>query len=337
MRTRLFLRTTEFLWQGGHTAHETEQEALDETMRMLRVYQDFAENEAAIPVVPGRKSQTEKFAGAVNSFTIEAMMGDKKALQSGTSHFMGQNFAKAFDIQYLDRNNELQHCWTTSWGVSTRMIGAIIMTHGDDKGLVMPPRLAPVQVVIVPIFKTDEERSKVLPAADEIFNKLKAAGIRVKMDAREEFTPGWKFNDWEMRGVPLRIEVGPKDVANQAAVLARRDIPGKEGKTFGVPVAEIDTKVSEMLAVIQKALFDKALAFREEHTHHPENYEDFKKAVEDGFALAWWCGSAECEDKIKQDTKATNRCIPLDQPGGTGKCIFCGKESTEKAIFSKAY
>lgn len=337
MRTRLFLRTTEFLWQEGHTAHETEEEALDETMKMLRVYQDFAENEAAIPVIPGRKSQTEKFAGAVNSYTIEAMMGDKRALQSGTSHFMGQNFAKAFDIMYLDRNNEQQHCWTTSWGVSTRMIGAIIMTHGDDKGLVFPPRLAPHQVVIVPIFKTDEERTKVLPAAEEIEKKLKAAGIRVKMDAREEFTPGWKFNEWEMRGVPLRIEVGPKDVANNAAVFARRDIPGRDGKTFGVPVAEIDTRASEMLATIQKSLFDKALAFREANTSRPETYEEFKKAVEDGFALAWWCGSGDCDNAIKAETKATNRCIPLDQEGGAGKCIYCGKESHEKAIFSKAY
>lgn len=337
MRTRLFLRTTEFLWQEGHTAHETQEEAVEETLKMLNVYVDFAENEAAIPVIPGRKSQSEKFAGAVNSYTIEAMMGDKRALQSGTSHYMGQNFARAFDIQYLDRNNELQYCWTTSWGVSTRMIGAIIMAHGDDKGLVLPPRLAPHQVVIVPIFKTDEEKASVIPAADEIFNKLKNAGIRVKMDAREEFTPGWKFNDWEMRGVPLRIEVGPKDVANKAAVLARRDIPGKEGKTFGVPVAEIDVRVSEMLAAIQKAMFDRAKAFRDEHTHYPENYDEFKAAVEDGFAVTWWCGNAECEDKIKEDTKATNRCIPLDQPGGSGKCIVCCGESKEKAVFARAY
>ncbi|MDO8588425.1 MAG: proline--tRNA ligase [Armatimonadota bacterium] len=336
MRTRLFLRTTEFLWQEGHTAHETAEEAQEETIRMLRVYQDFAENEAAIPVIPGRKSASEKFAGAATSYTIEAMMGDRRALQSGTSHNLGQNFAKAFEIRYLDRNNELQYCWTTSWGVSTRMVGAIVMVHGDDKGLALPPRLAPIQAVIVPISKTDEEREQVLPAAEDIFKRLQAAGVRVKLDARTEFTPGWKFNEWEMRGVPLRIEVGPRDVANQSAVLARRDIPGREGKTF-VPWAELDIKVPEALVTIQKALFDRALAFREEHTHRPENYEQFKEAVEDGFALAWWCGDLACEDAIKTDTKATNRCIPLEQDGGTGKCVYCGKDASEKAIFARAY
>jgi len=336
LRTRLFLRTTEFLWQEGHTAHATSEEAMEETLRMLGVYVDFAVNEAAIPVIPGRKSDTEKFAGAVNSYTIEAMMGDKRALQSGTSHYMGQNFAKAFDIQYLDQNNQLQHCWTTSWGVSTRMIGAVIMTHGDDKGLVLPPRLAPIQVVIVPISKTDEERAQVMPVAEDILKRLQAAGVRVKLDDRTELTPGWKFNDWEMRGVPLRIEIGPKDVANQSAVLARRDIPGRDGKSF-ISWAELEVKAPEMLATIQQALYNKALAFREEHTHQPETYEEFKAAVDDGFALAWWCGSAECEDAIKNDTRASNRCIPMDQPGGSGKCIFCGKDASEKAIFGKAY
>jgi prolyl-tRNA synthetase len=336
MRTRLFLRTTEFLWQEGHTAHATAEEAQEETLKMLGVYVDFAETEAAIPVIPGRKSESEKFAGAVASYTIEAMMGDKKALQSGTSHYMGQNFAKAFDIQYLDQNNELQHCWTTSWGVSTRMVGAVVMTHGDDKGLVLPPRLAPIQVVIIPIYKSDEERAAVLSAAEKIAKRLETIGIRVKFDEREEFTPGWKFNDWEMRGVPLRLEIGPKDVAKESAVLARRDIPGRDGKTF-VDWPELETKVPEMLDTIQKALFDKAMAFREEHTHRPETYEEFKEAIEDGFALVWWCGSRECEDAIKADTKATNRCIPLDQSSGKGKCIYCGGESTEKAIFSRAY
>lgn len=336
MRTRLFLRTTEFLWQEGHTAHATSEEAIEETLRMLDVYADFAMNEAAIPVIPGRKSDTEKFAGAINSYTIEAMMGDRKALQSGTSHYMGQNFAKAFNIQYSDQNNELQHCWTTSWGVSTRMIGAIIMAHGDDKGLVLPPRLAPIQVVIVPIFKNDEERDAVMVAADNIFKQLKAAGIRMKLDDRTGCSPGFKFNDWEMRGVPIRMEIGPKDVANQSVVLARRDIPGRDGKSF-VGWAELETKIPEMLVTIQKALFDKALAYREEHTHHPETYEEFKEAVEDGFAMAWWCGSGECDNAIKAETKATNRCVPMDQPGGTGKCIYCGKEAKEKAIFAKAY
>lgn len=336
LRTRLFLRTTEFLWQEGHTAHATSEEALEETMRMLGVYVDFAENEAAIPVIPGRKSETEKFAGAVNSFTIEAMMGDKRALQSGTSHYMGQNFAKAFDIQYLDQNNELQYAWTTSWGVSTRMVGAIIMTHGDDKGLMLPPRLAPYQAVIVPISKNDEERAVVLPAAENIMKMLQGVGVRVKLDDRAELTPGWKFNDWEMRGVPLRIEIGPKDIAKQSVVFARRDIPGRDGKSF-VPWAELEVKVPEMLATIQKALFDKALAFRTEHTHDAANYEEFKAAVDDGFANVWWCGSPECEAAIKADTKASSRCIPLDQPGGCGKCFHCGAETTEKAIFGRAY
>lgn len=336
MRTRLFLRTTEFLWQEGHTAHATAEEAQEETLKMLGVYVDFAENEAAIPVIPGRKSESEKFAGAVNSYTIEAMMGDRRALQSGTSHYMGQNFAKAFNIQYLDQNNELQHCWTTSWGVSTRMIGGIIMTHGDDKGMVMPPRLAPIQVVVVPIYRNEDERASVIEAAGNISNMLQAIGVRVKFDDREEFTPGWKFNDWEMRGVPIRIEVGPKDVAKQSAVLARRDIPGRDGKIF-VDWTDLEVKVPELLVTIQKALFDKAKAFRDEHTHYPETFEDFKTAVEDGFAIVWWCGDRECEDAIKSETKATSRCIPLDQPGGTGKCIHCGKEATEKAVFGKAY
>jgi len=336
MRTRLFLRTTEFLWQEGHTAHATSEEAVEETLRMLDVYTDFAENEAAIPVIPGRKSDTERFAGAINSYSIEAMMGDKRALQSGTTHYMGQNFAKAFDIQFLDQNNELQHVWTTSWGVSTRMIGAIIMAHGDDKGLVLPPRLAPIQVIIVPISKTDEERAATMQAADRIFTQLKAAGIRVKLDDRTEVTPGFKFNDWEMRGVPIRMEIGPKDVANQSVVLARRDIPGRDGKTF-VGWSDLETRIPELLAEIQQSLFDKALAFRLANTHEVETYEEFKAAVDDGFALAWWCGSGDCDNAIKSETKATNRCIPMDQPGGEGKCIYCGKPAKEKAIFGKAY
>ena len=336
MRPRLFLRTTEFLWQEGHTAHATSEEAVEETLRMLGVYADFAQNEAAIPVIPGRKSESEKFAGAVDSYTIEAMMGDRRALQSGTSHYLGQNFAKAFDIQYLDSNNALQHCWTTSWGMSTRMVGAIIMTHGDDKGLVLPPRLAPIQVVVVPIYKTKEEHTAVLAVAEQITSRLESCGIRGKLDARQGLTPGWKFNDWEMRGVPLRIEIGPKDLANKNVVLARRDIPGREGKSFA-DWAELEPKLQEMLTAIQKALYDKALAFREQHTHYPENYEEFKSAVEDGFAIAWWCGSRECEGAIKADTKATNRCMPLDQPGGKGKCIHCSGESSEKAVFGRAY
>jgi prolyl-tRNA synthetase len=334
MRTRLFLRTLEFFWQEGHTAHATSEEAEAETRRMLDVYTDFAVNEAAVPVIPGRKSDKEKFAGAVNSYTIEAMMGDKKALQSGTSHFLGQNFAKAFDIQYLDPSNTLQHCWTTSWGLSTRFIGAIIMTHGDDQGLVLPPRLAPIQIVIVPIYKNEDEKAKVLAAVDEVSQELK--DFRLKVDAREEVTPGFKFNDWEMRGVPLRIEIGPKDVEKNSVAFARRDMPGKAGKSF-VPRANLAAQVAEMLQTIQKGMYEKALAFRQANTLDPKDYAELCQVVDNGFALSWWCGSAECEAKVKEDTKATTRCIPLEQPGGSGKCIVCGAAATEKVIFAKAY
>jgi prolyl-tRNA synthetase len=261
MRTKLFLRTLEFFWQEGHTAHATAQEAEEETIRMLNVYTDFAKNEAAVPVIPGRKSASERFAGANETYSIEAMMGDGKALQSGTSHNLGQNFAKAFDIQYLDQNGALQHCWTTSWGLSTRFGGAIIMGHGDDQGLILPPRLAPYQVVIVPISKNEEEKAAVTEAARRINAELVEAGIRVKMDERDGLTPGFKFNDWELRGVPLRIELGPKDIAKQTAVLARRDKPGREGKSF-VPQAGIAAAVADMLKTIQTALYDRALSSR---------------------------------------------------------------------------
>jgi prolyl-tRNA synthetase len=334
MRTRLFLRTLEFFWQEGHTAHATSQEAEEETRRMLDVYTDFAVNEAAVPVIPGRKSDKEKFAGAVNSYTIEAMMGDKKALQSGTSHFLGQNFAKAFDIQYLDPNNTLQHCWTTSWGLSTRFIGAIIMTHGDDQGLILPPRLAPIQIVIVPIYKNDDEKAKVMAAVEEVTQELK--DFRLKVDTREEVTPGFKFNDWEMRGVPLRIEIGPKDVEKNSVAFARRDMPGRAGKSF-VPRQNLADQVAEMLQTIQKGMYEKALAFRQANTLDPKDYAELCQVVDDGFALSWWCGSAECEAKVKEDTKATTRCIPLEQPGGSGACIVCGAPATEKVIFAKAY
>ncbi|RLE29723.1 proline--tRNA ligase, partial [Candidatus Acetothermia bacterium] len=254
MRPRLFLRTTEFLWQGGHTAHATPEEAEEEALRMLDVYADFAENEAAIPVIKGRKSESEKFPGAVRSYTIEGMMGDRKALQMGTSHNLGQNFAKAFDIQYLDRNNQLQYCWTTSWGVSTRLVGAIVMVHGDDQGLILPPRLAPIQAVVVPIYKDREERSRVLEFADRVVGELKGA-VRLKVDDRDEYTAGWKFNEWELRGVPLRIEVGPRDVAAEQVVLARRDVPGKAGK-WTVPLARLAEEVPKALEEIQKALYE---------------------------------------------------------------------------------
>ena len=334
LRTRLFLRTAEFLWQEGHTAHATAEEAEAETIQMLKVYTDFAVNEAAIPVIPGRKSESEKFAGAVRSYTIEAMMGDKKALQSGTSHFLGQNFAKAFDIKYLSKTNDLEFVWTTSWGLSTRMIGGIIMVHGDDQGLRLPPKLAPLQAVIVPIFRNDAERSRVMPVVDQLRQQL-AEAVRVKVDDREE-TPGFKFNDWELRGVPLRIEVGPKDVDKGTVVFARRDVPGREGKSF-VPQAGIVDAARSILAAIQADMLQRATEFRDANTREPKSYAEFKAIVEDGFARAWWCGERQCEAEIKEETKATTRCIPLEQPGGSGACIHCGKPAQEVAIFAKAY
>jgi prolyl-tRNA synthetase len=336
LRTKLFLRTLEFFWQEGHTAHATLEEAEAETRQMLDIYTNFAVNEAAIPVIPGRKSASERFAGADETYSIEAMMGDGKALQSGTSHNLGQNFAKAFEIRYLDKNGVLQHCWTTSWGLSTRFIGAIIMVHGDDQGLILPPRLAPHQAVIVPIFKSDDEKSKVLETARRIRAELVASNFRVVLDEREGTTPGFKFNDWEMRGVPLRIEIGPKDVQKGSVVLARRDKPGKEGKSF-VPQTGIADAVSQALDAIQKALLERALAFRNANTADPQNYDEFKPVVEKGFAHSFWCGNAECEQRIKEDTKATLRCIPLEQPGTQGTCICCGKPASEKAYFAKAY
>jgi prolyl-tRNA synthetase len=336
LRTKLFLRTLEFFWQEGHTAHATLEEAEAETRQMLDIYADFAIRDAAVPVIPGRKSAAERFAGADQTYSIEGMMGDGKALQAGTSHNLGQNFAKAFEIRYLDKNGVLQHCWTTSWGLSTRFVGAIIMVHGDDQGLILPPRLAPFQVVLVPIFKTEDEKVEVMQAAQKIRSELVASDIRVKLDEREGMSPGFKFNDWEMRGVPLRIELGPKDVAKGSAVLARRDRPGKEGKTF-VPQAGIRDAVGAMLEDIQKALFDRALAFRQKNTLEPTDYSEFKSAVETGFAYTYWCGDSGCEERIKDETKATLRCVPLDQPEGKGRCILCGKEAKEKAYFAKAY
>jgi prolyl-tRNA synthetase len=337
MRTKLFIRTLNFYWQEGHTAHATYEEAQEETLRMLNVYNDFAGDEAAVPVVPGRKSESEKFAGADASYSIEAMMGDKKALQAGTSHNLGQNFAKAFDIKYLDKDNELKHCWTTSWGFSTRFIGAIIMVHGDDQGLVLPPRLAPIQVVIVPIYKSDEEKGKVLAAATRLKAVLQGE-MRVKLDDREEVSPGYKFNDWELRGVPLRIEIGPKDVDKNQVVLARRDVPGKAGKSFvsqdGLVLLD---GAREMLDTIQAELHRRALTFREDNTHRPQTYDEFRQVVEEAWAMAWWCGERECEAQIKEDTKATTRNIPMDQPGSGGVCIRCGKPAKEQAIFARAY
>lgn len=333
MRTRLFLRTTEFLWQEGHTAHATAEEAEAEARRMLDVYTDFAVNDAAIPVIPGRKSDTERFAGAVRSYTIEAMMGDKRALQSGTSHFLGQNFARAFGTQYLDRNNELQYVWQTSWGVSTRMIGAIVMVHGDDQGLILPPVLAPIQVVLVPIWRKDAEKEAILAAVADLRSRLASAGVRVRADDRDDVSPGFKFNDWEMRGVPLRVEIGPRDLAANQVTLARRDT----GAKFPVPMADLAAHVPDLLKDIQASLLRRATAFRDANTHDVHTWGELAEAVADGFARAWWCGSTECETKIKEETKATTRCIPFDQPGGTGRCVVCGAEAREQAIFARAY
>jgi len=334
MRTRLFLRTLEFYWQEGHTAHATSQEAEEETLRMLDVYTDFAVSDAAVPVVRGLKSEREKFAGAVRSYSIEAMMGDTRALQAGTSHFLGQNFAKAFDIQFLNWNNDLQHVWTTSWGLSTRFVGAIIMTHGDDQGLIMPPKLAPTQVVIVPIYKSEEEYSRVMEVVKKVTAELK--DFRLHVDDRSEVTPGFKFNDWEMRGVPLRIEIGPKDVDKGTVAFARRDMPGRAGKSF-VPQTQLAAQVGDMLALIQKSIYEQALTFREDNTYDPKDYAELIEVMKKGWALSWWCESDACEAKVKEDSKATTRCIPLDQPDGEGKCIVCGQNASKKVYFSRAY
>jgi len=342
MRTRLFLRTTEFLWQEGHTAHATAEEAQEETMRILEIYAGFAINDAAIPVVKGRKSKSETFPGAINSYAIEAMMGNKWALQSGTSHFLGQTFAKAFDIRFLDENNQLQYVWTTSWGVSTRMVGAIVMTHGDDQGLVLPPVLAPYQIIVVPIWRKTEQKSAVLEAVENVKATLASAGIRFHVDAREGQTPGWKFNHWEMKGVPLRVELGPRDVAQGQVVFARRDVPGKEGKS-AVLLAGLAQAAPDVLAAIQANMLAKAARFRDENTHEAEDFETLKAITTDGWALAWWCGDEECEANIKERVReeagipVTTRCIPMEQPGGRGVCIGCGKEATEQAIFGRAY
>jgi prolyl-tRNA synthetase len=270
------------------------------------------------------------------STSIEAMMGDKRALQSGTSHFFGENFARAFDIQYLDQNNTLQYCHTTSWGLSTRMIGAVIMVHGDEQGLVLPPKIAPFQVVLIPIYRKEAEKAQVMTVVEKIKAELLAAGIRLKLDDRDELTPGFKFNDWEMRGVPLRIEVGPKDVAKGTVAFARRDIPGREGKSF-VPQENLAAQVQEMLETIQANMLAKATAFRDANIHDADDYTALGAAVTDGWAFVWWCGDDKCEAQIKTDTKATSRCIPLDQPGGEGECVVCGKKAEKKTYFARAY
>lgn len=336
LRTKLFLRTLEFYWQEGHTAHATAEEAEERTRQMLDVYTDFAVNEAAVPVIRGVKSEMERFAGAERTYTIEAMMGDGKALQSGTSHNLGQNFAKAFDITYLDQSNHLQHCWTTSFGLSTRFIGAIIMTHGDDNGLIMPPRLAPYQTVIVPIYRKDDEKGSVMEAVARIEKELQDAGVRVKVDDRDNLSPGFKFNDWELRGVPTRIEIGPRDVEKNSVALARRDVPGRDGKQF-VSQDGLAQTVVDLLADVQQSLLDRATKFRDENTHDVSTMAEFQEAVQTGFARVWWAGSNADETRVKEETKATIRCFPLEQPGGTGTCFFTGQPADKVAIFGRAY
>ncbi len=336
LRTKLFLRTAEFYWHEGHTAHASAEEAKEEMYRILDIYERFCLEEAAIPVIKGTKSDTERFAGAHTTTSIEAMMWDKRALQSGTSHYFSTNFAKAFEIQFLNKDNKLQFAETTSWAISSRIIGAMIMVHGDDKGLVLPPRLAPIQAVIVPIFKTDEEKAKVMEVADRIFAELKAAGIRIKMDDRDNVSSGFKFNDWEFRGVPVRVEIGPKDVEKGSVALARRDKPGKEGKVFVSQTGLTDT-VKDLLTDVQASLLQRARDYFNANVHEPRDYEELKQVVTDGWAFSYWCESRECEAKVKEETKATTRNIPFNQPEQEGTCIVCGKPSKRKVYFAKAY
>ena len=337
MRTRLFLRTSEFLWQEGHTAHETEEEAQEETMRMLEIYRRFQEEDLAIPVIPGLKTESEKFPGAIATYCIEAMMQDGKALQAGTSHNLGQNFAKAFDITFLDRKNEQSHAWTTSWGVSTRMIGGLIMTHSDDDGLIIPPRIAPVQVVIIPIFTNDSERAETKAFAESIAERLHSRLDRLKVviDHRDDLRPAEKFFHWLQQGIPVRIEVGPRDVAKQCGMVARREVREKES----VELESITAHVCDLLEKIQENLFQRALEFREQNTRRAKNYEEFCEIMkkEGGFVMAHWNGSPEVEAKLKGDTKATIRCIPLDPDPVPGKCIVSGEPSEREVVFAVAY
>jgi prolyl-tRNA synthetase len=333
--TRPFLRTTEFLWQEGHTAHETADEAQEETMKILALYKDVCENVLAVPVIDGRKSESEKFAGASRTYSIEALMGDGRALQAGTSHNLGQNFAKAFNIQFQGRDKTLQHAWTTSWGVTTRLVGAVIMTHGDDSGLILPPKVAPWQVVIVPIPRGNWKET-VLPKCIEIRDQLTAAGIRVKLDADDSQTPGWKFAEYEMRGVPLRLEIGPKDIEKSAVFAARRDTRAKSS----LPMEGLAQTIQRLLEEIQQSLLDRARKFRDEHTSTADSYEVFKEIMEGrpGFVIAPWCESADCEAQIKAETQATIRNIPKGYDEAPGKpCVRCDKPATVSAWFAKAY
>lgn len=335
MRTRLFLRTAEFLWQEGHTAHATQEEALEETMKMVNVYADFAEQYMAVPVLKGSKSANERFAGAIETYCIEALMQDGKALQSGTSHFLGQNFAKAFDVKFTSKEGVQEYVWATSWGVSTRLMGALIMAHSDDNGLVLPPKLAPIQVVIVPIYNKAEQLQLLTEHILPIKKQLEAKGITVKFDDRDNYKPGFKFAEHEMRGVPVRIAIGPRDLENKTVEVARRDT--LEKKVY--PVDQITEVVVHLLDEIQNNIFNKALKFREEHTYTTDSYEEFKEILDTkgGFILAHWDGTSETEELIKEETKATIRCIPFDAPEEAGKCIRTGKPSNKRVVFARAY
>ncbi|MDY0102432.1 MAG: proline--tRNA ligase [Lentimicrobium sp.] len=335
MRTRLFLRTAEFLWQEGHTAHATSEEAIAETEQMLNIYADFVENFMAVPVLKGVKSPNERFAGAVETYCIEALMQDGKALQAGTSHFLGQNFAKAFDVQFLSKENKLEHVWATSWGVSTRLIGALIMAHSDDNGLVLPPKLAPTQVVIIPIYRTEEQLAAITEKVDQIKKNLQAKGISVKYDSRDTYKPGWKFNEYEFKGVPVRLVIGPRDLENGTVEVSRRDT--LEKATY--QLQDIETKIENLLQNIQKNLFQKALDYRENMTTKADTWEEFIDLLDNkgGFILAHWDGTPETEQEIKEKTKATIRLIPLNVKPEEGKCILTGKPSDKRVVFARAY
>ena len=334
MRTRLFLRTAEFLWQEGHTAHATKEEALEETDKIINLYSDFAQDFMAMPVVIGAKSENERFAGALETYTIEALMQDGKALQAGTSHFLGQNFAKAFDVKFATKEGTQEYVWATSWGVSTRLMGALVMTHSDDKGLVLPPKLAPFQVVIVPIYRNDEQLEKIKEIVLEIKSSLEQRNITVKFDDRDTHKPGWKFAEYELKGVPVRLAIGMRDVENGTIEVARRDTLEKET----LKVENIDVQVEDLLNKIQKNLFDKANNFREENTFNADSYEEFKELIEKGgFVYAHWDGTSETEEIIKNETKATIRCIPETSEINEGKCVFSAKKSKQRVLFAKAY
>lgn len=335
MRTRLFLRTAEFLWQEGHTAHATRAEAVEETEKMLHVYADFVENWMAVPVIKGVKTISERFAGAEDTYCIEALMQDGKALQAGTSHFLGQNFAKAFDVKFLNKENQLDHVWATSWGVSTRLVGALVMAHSDDQGLILPPRLAPLQVVIVPIYKGDEQKSKIDAKANEIIAQLKSQGIRVKYDDNDNQRPGWKFAEYEMKGVPVRLTLGARDLENNVAEIARRDTKEKRSVSIDGTV----TYIADLLNDIQQSMFNKAKSYLDEHITPADTWDEFVKLLDEkgGFITAHWDGTAETEEAIKEKTKATIRCIPLGNKQEKGQCILTGKPSTQRVLFARAY